>query len=154
MLKNFICKSKIISRILAIFLGGKEKEFVNKCISEFYEDSINQNKVGKISRDLAFSKLYYKISPREYFQYNFIDLSDEGRKKYIGNVERHELYTKIGNEETKKLLNDKYECYKKFEKYYKRDIIKIENDENFKEFVDFYNKHEKFIVKPIDLSMR
>ena len=36
--------------------------------------------------------------------------------------------------------------------YYKREIIKIEDDNDYQMFLDYISRHPIFVVKPIDLS--
>lgn len=57
----------------------------------------------------------------------------------------------LGEKEGQEILNDKYKTYEILKKFYKRDIIKI-NNENFKEFNDYIKKHPTFVKKPIDSS--
>ena len=134
-IKILFCKlgqNKIyISVLLSYFLllihkltRKYEKEFL-KCVISFYgsEKLKNSNFIKKITKDCYFSMIYYKIDIKDYFLYNFYELTDSERKEYIGDTEKDEFLTNIGNKETRMVLNDKYKCYLKFQKYYKREML-------------------------------
>jgi len=126
------------------------KEILN-VINMFVDEEKLNNKdyLRKIKYDMLFSKLVYRIRFDEYFLFEFENLSKEGRRSFIGAYERIEVWKSFGTEESKKKFDDKYEAYKIFEKYYKRDIIKISNDSDYEMFENFVKKHDEFMVKPI-----
>ena len=64
-----------------------------------------------------------------------------------------ELYCKHVNANgNRELFVDKYQTYQYFKKYYLRDVIQINSDEDFDEFASFVNKHPSFVVKPKDMA--
>ncbi len=156
---NYLKKYKIGAKFLGWLKLKKDMingeynnflELVNTFSSSEYIN--NKKRLKKISKDAYFSHYFYKIELKEYFFFNFENLSDFGRKKYIGNIERNEILSKIGTKETIETLKNKYKCYCKFKEFYKRDIIKIIDKEDKNIFTEFCQKHYKFIVKPIDKS--
>ena len=57
----------------------------------------------------------------------------------------------LGEKEGQEILNDKYKSYEILKKFYKRELIKIgEND--YTEFQKFIKKYPVFVKKPIDSS--
>ena len=158
-LLNYFTKYKLCARFLG-WLQLKRHLYNNK-YKEFWQlintfcdpDNIKNHKyIKKITKDAYFSNFYYKIGLKEYFLFDFEKLSHFGRKQFIGNIERHEIMDKIGNKETKEILNNKYKCYCKFKKFYKREIIKISNKEDKILYDRFCIKHSHFIVKPVNSS--
>lgn len=143
----FLCK---IYAQLKYFVNKNENQKIVQIMSQFLDKKIMEDKkiVRKTIKDVLFSKMYYTIDYKEYFQYEFIDASHDKRKGFISNIERleDELYN---CEEYKELLNDKYKSYLKFKDWYKRDIIKISGEDDKSLFEDFCKKHSSFMVKPI-----
>ena len=154
--KNLLFRNFIIwLYIQKLKLKGKdEKEKILQLIDTFcdHENIKNSKYVHKIMKDIYFSMLVYGIYSEEYFKYNFERLSDSGRREYIGNRERNRLLDEMGNEYSKNVLHDKYKCYCKFKKFYKRKIIRISNEQDKASYDEFCKNHSLFIVKPLDKS--
>ncbi len=146
--------SSFLAHLLLIThkISNKYKNVFLKNIKQFYGSQKLENSdfVNKITKDCYFSIIYYKVDMKDYFLYDFYKLDDKKRKQYIGDTEKDEFLATIGNHKTREILNDKYNCYLKFQKYYKRDIVKIKNDKQI--FENFCQKHNSFIIKPYNLS--
>lgn len=95
----------------------------------------------------AFDGVY-----QQYFQYAFENKTIEERMKYVGSFEVTNFVLGAGTKNGKRLLNNKYDSYEKFKKYYHREIIKVEKQEDILDFSSFCQKHKRFIVKPLKLN--
>jgi hypothetical protein len=93
------------------------------------------------------------ISPDEYFLYNFANLTEEERHKFVGNHEKVALCFEIKNNSTWMLFISKYQTYLKFKDFYHREIIEISSIENKNDFFKFFEKHDRGILKPADSSL-
>ena len=95
----------------------------------------------------------YGVNLKEEFSLHFTNLSHEEKLSYITFRNRF-LFTHYLNEEkyALDLLEDKFNAYQKFNKYYLRDVICIESDKDFETFSSFVKKHSTFVVKPISLG--
>ena len=144
-LKKIANKNYLLSKIFgyARYYHCKQKKF------DTYLKLLDYTNDKKLLKDAFFSEYRYSILPIEYFLYGFQNLNDRGRKEFIGNGDRKVLLDGTGDPEAKKLIDDKYQLYKKFKKDYKREMIVVNNEE-YDDFIKFVNKHQKIIAKPYD----
>lgn len=145
LLKKITNQNYLLSKFFGYvrYLHCKHKKF------DTYLKLLDYTEDKKLLKDAFFSEYRYNIMPIEYFLYGFSNLNDKGRKEFIGNGDRKILLDGTGDLEAKKLIDDKYELYKKFKKAYNREMIVV-NKEEYTKFYDFVNKHERIIVKPYD----
>lgn len=88
----------------------------------------------------------------EEFYYDFLNKTDKEKKEYVTAMDRVNVYAKyLNNPNDKWILENKYETYKKFKEFYKRDVILIKDNSDFAAFEEFVNKHSEFVVKPLSL---
>lgn len=71
------------------------------------------------------------------------------RKDYI----EFYFYAAFNTQENHELFTNKSEKYKVFGKFYKRDILTIDQDLPFDVFKEFVKKHPRYIVKPLPGSL-
>ena len=90
------------------------------------------------------------IESKEYFLYNFRSRSDYGRKDFVGVPRLFLFWRKLWDEETCKIYGNKYLTYQTYRKYYGREIIHISSESAFPEFYAFTQRHNRFIVKPLN----
>lgn len=134
-------------------LDKKEKSRIKKVIRIYYPDiKVKSKKYQRISRDLVFSKRFYKCDYNEYFMFDFYHKNDAIRKTFITGVQKKDYIHMYNTDDAIKLFRNKYETYKMFKDLYKRDVIEITCDADYKEFEEFITKHPKFIKKSNNLS--
>lgn len=131
---------------------SKRKNTVYKFIQEnVSEEQFHDKKyVNKLFNDILFCIFTYGIVTKEYFIYNFEMLSHEGRKTFVTRGNKYKYYAKFNDTNYTEYFNLKSETYKKFKKYYNRDVVCLYDNNNFDEFKEFIKKHPKFIYKPVD----
>ena len=130
----------------------KRKEIVEETI-EKYTKSFNLSKKDKINlkKDMIYCRVFYNLSFKEYFLFGFKNKCHFKRKNFIANMNRQNYLYLLGEKEGQEILNDKYKSYEILKKFYKRELIKIgEND--YTEFQKFIKKYPVFVKKPIDSS--
>ncbi len=149
--KSILYKPYVIKKLYRLSTS-KRKEIVENTI-EKYTNENNLSKKDKLNlkRDMVYCRVHYNLSFKEYFLFGFKNKSHLKRKNFITNMNRQNYLYMLGEKEGQEILNDKYKTYEILKKFYKRDIIKI-NNENFKEFNDYIKKHPTFVKKPIDSS--
>lgn len=89
----------------------------------------------------------------EEFFYRFYEKSHDEKKKYITFRNRFRYMDYLNDKKQSYILQDKYEAYKLLKSYYKRDVIRIEAEDDYDVFLDFIGKHSVFVVKPTDLGL-
>ena len=130
-IKNKLYANKASAKVLAQvrYLTGYEDPEVdyNRTIQRFVSEDKRADRkyMKKLKKDILFSEMYYGMDAIEYFRYRFEDLSDKARKTYVGRREVVRALMKLETPEPRELFRDKYKTYKRFEKYYKRDIVKV-----------------------------
>lgn len=60
-------------------------------------------------------------------------------------------YARLNRKKDMLMFEDKYEAYKMFKPYYKREVIKLSSEEDYGLFLDFLTRHPKFVMKPLGL---
>ena len=99
--------------------------------------------------DMIYSLHRFGSSYNEYFLFEFYHKNALGRSKYITDKLRWQYYEILNNRNNIEIFNNKYETYKTFSCFYKRTCVPIisENDRN--KFINFVEKHQTFIIKPL-----
>lgn len=93
----------------------------------------------------------YGFAPGEQAQYRLLDKSHEEKASYISMNGKFAYLSRLNKKADMHLLEDKYEAYQLLKPYYKRDVIKIESEDDFNVFLDFIEKHSEFVAKPVGL---
>ncbi|MGM9879552.1 MAG: sugar-transfer associated ATP-grasp domain-containing protein [Bacilli bacterium] len=130
----------------------KRKEIVEETI-EKYTKSFNLSKKDKkrLKKDMIYCRVFYNLSFKEYFLFGFKNKCHFKRKNFIANMNRQNYLYLLGEKEGQEILNDKYKSYEILKKFYKRELIKI-GENNYTEFQKFIKKYPVFVKKPIDSS--
>lgn len=106
-----------------------------------------------VVNDIIRSENEYHITPAEYFYYGFNKANDEVRNTYISTNEYKSTLLNCVEEDKIQTYKNKYLCYEKLKKFYKRDIIKVTDFSDYNNFVSFVSKHKKYIIKVIEGSL-
>lgn len=139
----------------ALILMGRKKQrtrsafnIISQNISE--EDFSDKKKVKKLYNEILFSRFMYGIAIKEYFVYNFNLLSHEGKKEFVTRSNKYPFYRMLNNKNYTSYFNMKTETYRKFKEFYGREVLCIYDENDYAQFVDFIERHPKFIYKPAD----
>jgi len=148
-LKDLLAPSKTLQKILHKKRNLNERS-IESAIKLYVGDDISSDEKKKIHDDILKCIKKYAVSAEEYFLFGFRDISDEKRKSFVPFYEHRAVCLKINSLESRRVFENKFESYKTFKPYYKREIINIVPDcgNNLSTFLDFIKKHDKFIVKP------
>ena len=146
-------KSKLLSGILALlifcFVPGKWKKEFAAGISAYELDGIAEREKRRMALDVLFCRFYFWINTDEYFRYKFMNLSDRGRKEYVGDKELIYELKKQNDPVAYPILRTKDITAEKFKEYFRRECIRIEGKKDLDKFRDYCTRHDTFIVKPL-----
>lgn len=151
-------KSHLLARMIAqaeYWVLPATKEFnkkVEDLLDTYVEEERRKNRrtVRKIKKDLLYSQIVYQISAAQYFILRFENLTDRGRREYVGEREKQSYTIEMARKNnTHDLFRNKYETYKLFRDFYHRDVVRIDA-EHKDEFLHFVAAHPRFILKHVD----
>ena len=96
-------------------------------------------------------RCYFKFGSGyiDYFLFFFEDLSDERKATFINRTVNEGYVRKLNNPSFYHIFSNKPEFLKTFKDYIVRDWVYLKEC-SFEEYVDFVNKHPRFICKPAD----
>lgn len=137
----------------------KEKIYTPKMVN-YLRNAIMHAK-GELSeteyQSLFYRSIYdywvYGINVDEEFYYDFLNKEHEEKSTYMTNRWRIEYIDHLNKKEDKYILENKYEAYKRFSKYFKRDVVEINGPEDYGLFQEFVKNHPSFVVKPGGLAL-
>lgn len=137
------------------FMSEHGNDSVEEAIFRFSSQEQRSNKrwMRRTRRHVLRDVRKYLITPDEYFLYDFEWLSDAGKHQFVGDLERSFLCSRLYNSSKSGLIfMDKMKTYELFNKYYKRDVINIDNDNDFEKYVLFSKRNPTHMVKPSKAS--
>lgn len=173
-LGNSICPT-LIRNIAQIFLAVKNRldlfrsnlnktVYAGTCsINEDIQSNCNiflskeqlqdEKYMNTLKKDMVKCYFIYGINANEYFVHHFELKTIKQRKEYISKRDKnYACRLAESGFDTFNTLNDKYSFYTLAKLFFKRDVCKVENTEDIKEFLAFAQKHKQCIVKPISSS--
>ena len=120
-----------------------------KTIDKVHEKS-GKNKIG-IFFDVIGTGIKYGAGYVDYYQFQMYKMNSKEKATIITRGVNNSICKKYNDQSEVYKFEDKALFNELFNKYLNRDWLKI-NDENEREFMDFCEKHETIIVKPLDAS--
>ncbi|MBR3106926.1 MAG: hypothetical protein IKH30_07040 [Clostridia bacterium] len=92
--------------------------------------------------------LIYGVAVKEYFLYQFAILNDKGRREYITERNRYNIYPYFNGAKKRREMQDKYNAYLALKKFYKREAMYIGEDTSGAEIEAFFAERDSAILKP------
>ena len=136
---------------IAYIILGKYKTFKKEtieAINTFEKKKLNKTEYAhKFKKLMVFRYIYY-IRATEYYLYDFEKASSDEKNKFMTRQLTNRYYAVINKTKYMKILNNKNLTYEVFKDYYKRDLICIRDNNDFKTFKNFVSNKQKFILKP------
>ncbi len=108
----------------------------------------NKNRIS-IFFDMTKCAKRYGAGYMDYDLFEMYNLTDEQRDTYITRGRNNSLISKYNDKAYFHIFENKDEFNEKFDKYIKRDWIKVKGTDKEK-VLDFIDKHNNFMAKPID----
>lgn len=146
----FIVSKKTKKKINDIWdkTSDEDKKLIYDIYVKYNKKSKDLKSVLRLLKDIRYMKNKYGFKYEEYFMYGFRYKILYLRKTFIAGGDMKEYIAFLNPPMEKKVLRDKYFCYMNYKDYYKRDIIKLESEDDYKSFSSFISKHKSFVVKP------
>lgn len=103
----------------------------------------------ELKEDMLKWYFIYGYTFNEYISYKFFEKRNEERLEFLSDRDIILICYEYNDIEDMSIISNKSKTYEKFKKYFKRDVISINNNTDFKEVESFFNKHHKFIKKNV-----
>ena len=134
-----------------VYILKRLKTMDTKAMKEKINSIHEKTKMSKfaIFMDMQKCARRYGAGYMDYDLYEMYNLTDEQRNTYLTRGRNNELVTKYCDKSKLHYFMNKDEFNKTFNKYIKRDWIKV-NGEQKEKVLEFLNKHNTFMAKPID----
>ncbi len=134
----------LAKRILKMDFGN-----MFKTIGKVHEES-GKNRIW-LFFDCIYCGLKYQSGYIDYYQFQMYNMNRAERKTIVTRGVSNAICKKYNDPKSIYKFEDKCEFNKIFNKYLKRDWMKLTGD-NIEEFKEFIKKHPTIIVKPLSLS--
>lgn len=100
--------------------------------------------------DMVYSLHKYGYSFQDYCIYGFINKTEAARTKFVADKLRYYYCDILNAPFVEHLMTNKYECYKEYGEFFKRDMARCVSEQDRKDFHKFIRKHSEFIFKPLE----
>lgn len=138
-----------LKTVFIIFRKNKEiSDEIKTAIKNFEEDKLSKKEYKKLYKKLLVYRYIYHLRASEYYLYNFEKNDYETRKTFMTRKLTNRYYAVINSKRFRKVFDNKNLSYEIFNKYYKRDLICIKNENDESTFEEFIKDKKKFILKP------
>ena len=121
---------------------------LNEKIKKFVSADKRKDKayIRRLKKDIIFSYFYYNVAPAPYFLFRFENLSDKGRREFVGGNEKSQFTA--GKTKSSEYFKNKYKAYQMFKPYYHREMAEFCGPADEAAFFDFCGRHRTFVWKP------
>lgn len=120
--------------------------------SSLTEDELKDSAlIEKLTYDNVECYLRYGITPDEYFLYDFRHRSDNERDEILSRKMRDDIICrKLGYDtmEYFSQLKDKWVFYTLAKPFFKRDVVRVQEEADWASVEEFCSRHRRFIAKP------
>ena len=139
------------NEIIERFPNGDRVRAAIRMIKKYKGEDATIETHRDLIADMIYTRNVLGFYYYEYFSYGLDKLTPLERTEYISENARLSYYRKINTDWNGiRIFDNKWKSYETFKKWYKREIVKIEDSSDYASFVDFCTRHERFIVKAID----
>ena len=146
-------RKKLELRQLKLEKAKRFERQINIALSN-YSKSEHDKMKQKIIDDIYDIEDTTNFIPFEYFRMRLYRMDkSEWLNNYLADSDTFVLTERLNTCETNFDVSNKYEIYKRFKKYYKRDVMCATSKSDALEFSDFVKKHGKVLLKPLRGSL-
>lgn len=108
----------------------------------------------KILEDICDIEETTNFIPFEYFRMHmYLMDKKDWMNEYLADSDTYVLADRLNNKNMGLDVSNKYEIYKFYEQYYKRDVICVRNTDDLSKFYRLLVKHKKVLIKPLRGSL-
>jgi len=94
----------------------------------------------------------YGIGTTEEFYNGLLGATDEKKRQYLTFRGRFDYIDHLNKKEDLHLLSNKWHAYQLLKDAYKREVLLLEDEQDFPAFEAFCHRHPTFVVKPVGLG--
>lgn len=124
-----------------------EEEILSQ-IDGFYPECSEEDK-KKWKKRIHRAWMKYGFDANDFLKFESVCSGENALIEFVSGTDAYKYSAILNERKYRKIFDHKYQAFLKYKKYYKRDVIKLSD---FKNNVDFFNKHPIFIYKPEHLS--
>ena len=135
-----------------VFKRRKIKAKALRVIKDFQLSFSSAKERNERIEDMVKMYRKYGFTPAEYINYRFEEKTESERMEFVADWEHLGYTCALNDSRNNRLFDNKWETYKRFKKYYKRDMIFCSKQTPYDDFKQFYEKHNVFVIKPLDKS--
>lgn len=150
-----IKNTRTIRHIYYFFNGilkkGKYKVKAAEALKRF-EVEFDDRKKNSVINDMVREKTFNGIEFSEYLCYRFYDRNKKERRSIVADWEHLGYACIMNNHKNDELFDNKWKTFNKFKKYYKREVVLFEGQDDVARFKNFMEDKESFVVKLLDAS--
>lgn len=154
-LNEKIKNNRIVRKLYYLSRGIINKKALikraEKTLDLFKVSFDNEQEKREQIKDMLYMNSHYGFGFDEFILYNFKNKKLKERLEFVADWEHLGYACSLNNHKNDSLFDNKDKTYNAFKKYYGRDALLCEK-ENLSEFKQFIEKHNSFILKPINLS--
>lgn len=131
-------------------LKGDIKFTVNRLIETFVSEEKQKDTeyIDSLKKDICCCFVKYLAKPYEYFLLEFEHKSEEERNEMLTDIVKDIYCCKYAKIEKQREVSDKFLFYDRMKPYFKREACVVIGESNRKSFIEFTEKHHRFIAKP------
>lgn len=119
---------------------------INRLLNIFCPDATEHDRKS-IIKDIKRCFVRHLAKPQEYFLLGFKDKNAKERDEWITDFIKDTYLKKYAKIQRAKELQDKFFVYKRMKPYFKRDACIITGEADKNTFMEFVDKHSRFIAK-------
>lgn len=98
--------------------------------------------------DTLWCKFRYGMTTKEYFLFGFYNKSGYARRAFVSSAESSLTIANLINKGDKSMFDQKYNTYKAFKPFYRREAVFVSLPRESDKLVEFARAHGGFILKP------
>lgn len=107
--------------------------------------------IDDVIRDMIYSLHRFGYSFQDYCIYDFVNNKDINyRTSFVADKLRYHYCDILNSPEVFKIMTNKYACYEKYRKFYKREVVGCISEDDLVNFTNFISTHKRFIYKPLE----
>lgn len=114
-----------------------------------YAETVEEISIYRLFFMFIIDFIKYKCTIRDFFIYKFYFLNSKGKKLFYTGPKQLKFYKKINDAQSASIMNSKEESFVKYRKYMQRDFCGTKYYCTVKDYENFIEKHNRFILKPI-----
>ena len=132
------------------------KNYSDKRLDEFIQKTYSEKdgNIRTIKKLMKECWIWRGIHHSDFHEMSLDKKSDSERKMFVPRWEEVDLYFQVNDKRYIDILINKWNCYKCFQDFFKRQIVliskqDIRNNSINQDAMDFVKTHDKFIIKPL-----